>query len=280
MRIKHKFIVLFFGIVFSSLINAEEVKRPHWYVDVGFGQAFDSHLPSTGYTLAGANSNMKPFVITFLLLPRKHLLSENIILETGFLWRDAYQADSPYFPFVSVGMHYHYSNAYQKKIPMNLNLKVQFRSESEDINITINHIFLQNSLLANLKMDIYRWGRIMPYINLGLGASWNESKQQAPLFNLDDIPKLKLLLTSPSSSLQMTSFSYQVGAGLDFLVTENFWLSLGYNYNNFGRVVVDKFLVIGSGSSEEKLINSLVQPFSFRDLTSQSIQLTGRFIFG
>ncbi|WP_232019637.1 outer membrane protein [Candidatus Rickettsiella viridis] len=144
-----------------------------------------------------------------------------------------------------------------------------------DTNTTTNQILSQNSLLANLKMDIYRWGRIMPYVNLGLGASWNESKQQAPFIDPDN----PLISVSTASSLQMTSFSYQVGAGLDFLVIKNFWLSLGYNYNNFGRVVVDKLLLL-PGIGSDDFLNSLAQPFSFRNLTSQSVQLTGRFIFG
>lgn len=36
----------------------------------------------------------------------------------------------------------------------------------------------QNSALLTWKIDFYQWfNRVMPYLNLGLGASWNHTSQ-------------------------------------------------------------------------------------------------------
>ena len=77
------------------------------------------------------------------------------------------------------------------------------------------------------KADIYEWKRFMPYIALGLGASFNRISQffiNSAMFGIS----LEVLLTT-------SDFSYNVGAGIDYQVKDDFWLTLGYFYDNFGK---------------------------------------------
>ncbi|BBB15627.1 uncharacterized protein RVIR1_11640 [Candidatus Rickettsiella viridis] len=255
---------------FASMLHAEGTTsfhsmKPRFYFDVGLGHAFDSQLNPNSHVENAELDNTESEVLS--MFPRSRPLPSNFTLEAGFLWSQLYQADSNYFPFISLGLHYQYANLENKKTLMEFDISDDQYTLAE----SSNYEFLQNSLLANLKVDIYRWGRIMPYVNLGLGASWNQAKQQEP-YVFDVLPGEPIVLTSPNS--RNTSFSYGVGAGLDFLVSENFWLSLGYNYNNFGRVKIDPF------ETTHEDILSFSQPFNLRNLTTQTVQLTGRYVFG
>lgn len=257
-------------ITFTSVLQAEEIisfhpMKPRFYFDVGLGHAFDSQLNSNSYIENSDLQDPDPEVLS--MLPKTRPLPNNFTLEAGFLWSQFYQANSNYLPYISLGLHYQYANLENKKTLMEFDISDAQHTLAE----SSNYEFLQNSLLANLKVDVYHWGRIMPYVNLGLGASWNQAKQQEP-YVFDVLPGEPIVLTSPNS--RSTSFSYGVGAGLDFLVSENFWLSLGYNYNNFGQVEIAPF-----ESSHEDIL-SFSKPFNLRNLTTQTIQLTGRYVFG
>jgi opacity protein-like surface antigen len=91
-----------------------------------------------------------------------------------------------------------------------------------------NYRLQQESWLLMSKADIYKWKRFMPYVALGLGASFNRISQ--------------LFLNSTMFSNQLggttnltSDFSYNLGIGLDYQVMDDFWLTLGYFYDNFGK---------------------------------------------
>lgn len=143
--------------------------------------------------------------------------------------------------------------------------------------------FSQSSLLGVLKLDLYRWQRVMPYINLGLGTAWRQAKQKEPLYvnSREDMENIGVL---PTGNLKTRTFAYSVGAGFDFPITENFWLSLGYQYNDFGDINLKPTLVGLNEQAQEDIeeqgINNLLKPFHLNNLSTQTIQLTGRYVFG
>lgn len=60
----------------------------------------------------------------------------------------------------------------------------------------------------------------MPYLNLGLGASWDHTSQTALV---PDQVEPDIILNTRSKT--NTAWAYSIGAGLGFIVTTNFWLS-------------------------------------------------------
>lgn len=241
--------------------------KPRFYLDVGVGHAFDSQANSDA--IAEPDIVGGPIDILYSLSEANHAKPDNLLIGAGFLWSDLHQTDSPYFPFLSLGLQYQYTNFDNKKTSMRLNIS-DINTGEVVLSPEASYVFSQNSLLANLKLDLYRWDRVMPYVNLGLGASWNQAKDKTP-FTLF-AGKADLI----TGTTRNTSFSYNLGAGLDFLITERFWLSLGYNYNNFGRVSINKFLNLDdpsfSGPADFK--------FNLGNLATHNIQLTGRYVFG
>ena len=237
--------------------------KPRFYLDAGVGNAFDSQVDSDSVAILFLGEN-----ITYSLSATNHAYPNNLAIGAGCLWPQPYQANSPYFPFLSLGLQYQYTNFDSKKTFMSFSIFLDDQKGPFDDGS--HYIFSQNSLLANLKLDLYRWNRVMPYVNLGLGASWNQAKAQGPFTDNSDDPEAFIIGTGRS-----TAFSYTVGAGLDFLVTERFWLSLGYSYNNFGHVQLGKITYTTNP-------NNAPAPFTFnlRNLTTHNIQLTGRYVFG
>lgn len=251
--------------------------KPQYYIDLGLEQAFNTHLSSSQFeVITPSNPN---FDFLFSMSPSNNPFINHIALETGILWPHPYQADSPYFPFINLGLRYQYSNVDQKKTSVIASEDLQESASMRSLDIANSQrdfTFSHHSLLVNLKMDVYRWNRIMPFVNLGLGASWNRSKLQNPF--LLDLNGQEINLNYLSfNTTRNTAFSYQVGAGLDFLATDNFWLSLGYLYNNFGQIQ------LGTAKVEElirRVSSYSASTVKFRDLTAHTIQLTGRYVFG
>lgn len=245
--------------------------KPRVYLDVGVGHAFDSHVGSDkflGITDDGP--------ILSSLSAKNHASPNNLAIGTGFLWPQPYQANSPYFPFLSLGLQYQYTNFDNKKTSMSLNSVFQEPPQEQIPFDDFNYVFSQNSLLANLKLDLYRWGRVMPYVNLGLGASWNQAKDKSPATFTDE----NQLQDITSATARSTSFSYTVGAGLDFLMSERFWLSLGYSYNNFGGISINQFSDTQDNDPSKTAPLNFIKFNNLGNLTTHNIQLTGRYVFG
>lgn len=210
------------------------------------------------------------------LIPEGRALPNNILVGAGLVWSQLYPADAHYLPFMSVGLQYQYTNFRDKKTPMRFASK-EFNAEGgikAQASSNTDYKFSQSSLLATLKLDLYRWAYVMPYVNLELGASWNQAKQKKPFFIKFENTNISIIAPDSRNS----TFSYSVGAGLDFPITENVWLSLGYNYNYFGHVSIKPFF-IADNPEVNGVLNSFTKPFTLKHLSTQTIQLTGRYLF-
>lgn len=256
--------------------------KMHWYADAGLGQTLRTHLSSSGYGIMSIDNPQATGSLS--LSPRNYALANNLLLETGLLWSQLYRADLPYFPFINLGIRYQYSNVNDNKTLMRLTATQSKNSNlNEQLLSDANYDFSQSSLLGVLKLDLYRWGRVMPYVNVGLGTAWHQAKQKE-LFFLDADGDNKNILELHTRNLKTRTFAYSVGAGFDFPITENFWLSLGYQYNDVGDINLKPIFVglteKAQENIEEKKLNDLLKPFHLNNLSTQTIQLTGRYVFG
>lgn len=288
MRLKfYVFLATVTCLMFSALLHAEARRycgccypvvkpqpTPRPYVELGLGQAFDSRLDASSYSFA--NPRREEGTITLALMPNGRILASDILIGGGWVWSQLYPADTHYLPFISLGLQYQYSNVDHQKTFIDLDFKLKNTQNNGTSLLSFNtpYEFSQRRLLANAKLDLYRWRYVMPYVNLGLGATWNKVKQTEPF-----------LITEKSDTVPITTlgsrnnrWSYSVGAGLDFLVNENLWLSLGYQYNNFGRITISEPF-FNVDNLQAKQVNANAKPFHLGDLSTQSIQLTGRYLF-
>jgi opacity protein-like surface antigen len=184
----------------------------HWYFDLGVGKSYDyassnSFLvsPSVGGALDGifktASSYSTPFFLAGI----------------GYLWSQDYQ----WLPKVSVGLQHRYTS------PVNV-FGLPTVTPSVGAVTSYTYKVQQENWLVMTKADIYQWKKLMPYVAAGLGVSFNRITQ---LFVDAGINTHKLIADPNTSS----DFSYSIGAGIDYAVKNDLWLTLGYSYDSFGK---------------------------------------------
>ncbi len=218
----------------------------HFYFDLGVGKTYDyarsnSFLESPSGTLLGnlrtGNSYSTPFFFVGI----------------GYRWAQNY----PWLPSVNVGLQHRYTS------PINVFGSSEIASVAPGPT-NYNYRVQQESWLIMTKADLYQWQRLMPYIAVGLGASFNRISQffvNSPTF-----------ANQLGGSTNLTGdFSYSVGTGIDYQVKDNFWLSLGYFYDDFGRNRIGSVFTNGTSTSIGTLQNA--------NLHANSFFLSARYLF-
>lgn len=237
--------ILYAASTFYSRTHCQHLHR--LYLDLGVGKAYD--YGSSHSFLIGSNGNVLGSLQT-----GNSYSTPFFFVGIGYRWA---QDNNLWFPSVNIGLQHRYTS------PIN----VFGAAQAPSVNITptsYNYRLQQESWLLMSKADIYKWKRFMPYIALGLGASFNRISQ----FFINSA----MFENQLGGSTSLTSdFSYNVGAGIDYQVKDDFWLTLGYFYDNFGKNRVGTVFT-----------NNTVTPVGILEnanLHSNSAFLSARYLF-
>lgn len=82
------------------------------------------------------------------------------------------------------------------------------------------------------KFDLAKYGRVMPYVDVGLGLSFNSSVNFNETAYVGVTPRINPAFGAKTSA----QFAYNVGAGLDFSLSPQLLISVGYDYQQFGNM--------------------------------------------
>ncbi|MES2141770.1 MAG: outer membrane beta-barrel protein [Pseudomonadota bacterium] len=229
-----------------SLVKLRYCHPHRFYFDLGVGKAYDyarsnSFLESSNGAVLGnlrtGNSYSTPFFFVGI----------------GYRWA----RPDLWFPSVNVGLQHRYTS------PINVNGVSQTPSV-DPAPTSYNYRMQQESWLIMTKADIYKWKGFMPYIAAGMGVSFNRISQffvNSPIFANQ---------LGGSTTLK-GGFSYSFGAGIDYPVKEDFWLSLGYFYDDFGKNKIDSVFTSSTMNSIGTLKNA--------NLHANSFFLSARYLF-
>lgn len=245
------------------------------------GGNLSSHLSASDNLPLSIGDNF----FTFSLSPQKMAVENNLLLESGVLWPQPFPKTKSYFPYANLGLRYQYSNLNNDQTLLRFKLA---RYTNNDLAYQLfsdsYYDFAQHSLLASVKLDLYRWQRIMPYLSAGLGTTWHRVRQKTPLYLNLLSDKVVNLVEIQTDIEKKNNFSYSFGAGFDFPISDHFWLSLGYQYNHLGNITFKPKLVALDQKLQEEIkkinIDKFFKPFNLKNLHTQTIQLTGRYLFG
>ena len=99
------------------------------------------------------------------------------------------------------------------------------------VNYLANNIQIQ-TLFMNIKFyPLVNWGQFTPYVNAGLGASFNQSgKVELSILNFFDAPANSAYIEGGSS----TNFAWNVGVGMDYAIINQLHFTLGYRFVDAG----------------------------------------------
>lgn len=262
---------------------------PRYYLDVGVGQTLNNQIGGDGYPVIYENSAdpTKPKLAgdMSMYLGQKGL-ANNFSIGFGSVWSRILGPSSPYLPYVSFGVHYKQNNINRARLGMVLDMKVAEEGKEEtaaEASIMLPYSFTQRTLGADVKLDLVRRGRFMPYVKFGLGAAWNRTTEDAFKLAVGDKELKEIKIHSPG--WQGRSFSHSLGFGVDFIATCNLWVSLGYQYDNYGIVKIRQpHITLPKAKPEDEDI--VIKPvnhqkmFNLGNFKSHNIQLTARYLFG
>lgn len=180
--------------------------------------------------------------------------------EAGYQWT----RDSVWLPFYSVGINYSYG------FPTAVNGTIDQYSLPEFENYNYQYQIQQQTYLAVIKADLYRWRCLMPYLMAGAGISFNKLKGYTEQALPDVTPRV-----SPAFSDRTTSgFSYALGAGFDYALQNNLWVSLGYQYNHH------KIAYTGYGADTDMLTDTNYSTDRLQtNLSSNTVLLSITYFF-
>lgn len=135
-----------------------------------------------------------------------------------------WQNDNIWFPSYSLSIFWQYFFKTQ------LHGKITQYSLPQFTNYNYNLDFTANLLLISGKMNLFKHGMFSPYINGGIGSSFNKVSNYNETALAGVTPRV-----SPGFRTANTSeFAYNIGAGVDVHFLPQFILSLGYIYQDLG----------------------------------------------
>lgn len=199
-----------------SSSEVEVITRGLWYFSLGAGGTFPS-----------VKDNY--YVPTAPGWPNDHYVRDNT--DGGYLMAigagyTINRLDQDILPFVSLGL----------KASLDFYSTVSGHIEQYSLpqmnNYNYSYKIHSQTLLAVLKADLINYHNFMPYLSVGAGYSQNKfsNYQESPLNNVT--PRV-----SPGFNQSINSyFTYTVGAGVDYILYPNVWLSADYYYGDYGYV--------------------------------------------
>lgn len=220
----------------------------NWFFSLGSGAQFPNWHNSMKVNNSSTHSEKD-------LYETKDENGAVIALALGRRW----QHDSFWFPSYSFGVLWQYL--------FRINLGDTFTLNSPPVigSYKYNWELTSNLLLASAKLNLFQYGKFSPYVNAGIGSSFNRTSnyKETPLQGA--VPR-----TNPAYGKFSTSeFAYNVGVGIDLQLTQQFIMSLGYNYQDLGQ--------ISSGPGKSAWSNQSLNPGSFH---SNEILFSVSYLFG
>lgn len=141
--------------------------------------------------------------------------------------------------------HYTLSGRLQYKFLANVGNTIMEYSAPEFLNYNYNWKLAALALTADSKVNLFSFSNFSPYVNGGLGVSFN----QAQSYKETALPDVTARISPAYANHTLTQFTYHVGAGVDFSCTQNWLLSAGYEFESFGHFASGKGKSTWSGES-------------------------------
>ncbi len=200
--------------LFLFCLSTSVLAQGNWIAGVGAGATFlnvdNNHFVSSGTGWPNDKYHNTSVDATGLL-----------VLNGGYQWA----RDSAWLPFYSLAVSYTYG------FPAKVKGKVSQYSLPEFTNYNYQYKIQTQTFLAQIKVDLYQWRSLMPFLLAGAGVSLNNASNYAE----QAVPGVTPRINPGFQGQTSTYFSYVLGAGLDYIVQKNIWVSLTYEYSNLGR---------------------------------------------
>ncbi|ARM35193.1 hypothetical protein B0B39_17485 [Legionella longbeachae] len=206
--------------------NSEYVQKPslqsvfnaqgNWFISLGAGVQFPelhSQIQVNNGSVFSAPYNYDQYSITS---DKGAVIAATV----GRRW----QKDHIWFPSYSLGLFWQYFFKTQ------LNGQITQYSLPQFTNYNYHFDFTSNLLLISGKMNLFKHGMFSPYINGGIGSSFNKVSN----YNETALEGVTPRVSPGFRTANTSEFAYNIGAGIDIHLLSRFIFSLGYIYQDLG----------------------------------------------
>jgi opacity protein-like surface antigen len=223
----------------------------NWFVTLGAGvQSPQWHNP-----MKVNNDSEFPASYGKDLYATKNKSEAVLALSVGRRW----QRDSFWFPSYSFGVFW------QHFFRTQLGKTITLDSAPNYTEYTYKWDLTANVLLASAKLNLFQYRKLSPYVNGGIGSSFNRTANYKESALADVTPRV-----SPGfANFSTSEFAYNVGVGVDLQLTSKLMVSVGYNYQDLGQ--------ISSGPGKEIWSNQSLNPGSYH---SNEVLVSVTYLFG
>ncbi|MBV8803107.1 MAG: outer membrane beta-barrel protein [Gammaproteobacteria bacterium] len=209
------FILFYFLSYISEPAWANMVSYPlssAWYIGAGGGASW-AHFANNTTVLNGMPVS-PPYNQDLFSI--QTLKDANVQLVAGYRW----QNKTNFFPCSNIFFQY------RSYINNDISGSIEQFSLPEFTNYNYRMKYSADLLTLNGKFDLIEYERVMPYVSGGAGIIINSlyDYSESPTANVT--PRISPGYTTNNS----THMALTLGAGLDYILTENYWLTLGYEH--------------------------------------------------
>lgn len=190
-----------------------------WYVSADIGAAWSD---ANGSMTVNNGSNFPPPANVDLYSIASGDARALLGISAGYRW----QRNEQTLPSYSLALRYQHLFTQPIKGTIDQYSLPQFNNYSYSWGIEADVISLYS------KIDLMNYKNLMPYVDVGLGVSFNQSTTYQETAFVNVTPRISPAFVSHTRA----QFAYNVGAGLDYQIRPQVIVSLGYEYQSFGRV--------------------------------------------
>ncbi|MCX7117759.1 MAG: outer membrane beta-barrel protein [Legionellales bacterium] len=230
MKEQTKHLKLILPALFSTIVSANATSTPTapaltmgpasgWFATIQGGALWTNS--SDSMTVSNGSPYPPPLNVDHYSV-NGNQTSGVIAVLGGYQWRH----QGEWIPAYSLALRYqHFFNASLNGVVTQYSLP-QFANYNYTWNVDSNLISLYS------KIDLFQYGRFTPFFDVGVGAAINHTSD----FNETALSGVTPRISPAFQSNSQTSFTYNLGLGVDFAVTSQWSVSVGYDYQYFGAI--------------------------------------------
>lgn len=217
-----------FPLLFLFLLIESQTAFAHhecgnkWLVGLGGGAAWPTHSFSNSTSISNGAAAPAPYNVDVFSISAPSVIGFFTALG-GYQWHN----EGNFLPYYSLLLHY------EHQFDANISGTIQQYGLPQFRNY--NYAMALSTDIVNVmgKVDLMQYEMLLPYVSVGLGAAFNRVSG----YSESPIPSVNPARISPAyNSKTKTNFAYALGAGIDVILNQHWWMTVGYEYLHLGTV--------------------------------------------
>ncbi|MFI4955132.1 MAG: outer membrane beta-barrel protein [Gammaproteobacteria bacterium] len=204
---------------FAGNMGNTNVNENGWFLGLGGGWLWPSvnkstTVPNGSYVLSISNKDF--YTIN----------SPGSTGESSTYGGYRFALNNPTFPYFNLALRYQYLSNFNVNGLIEQYSLPRFNNYNYRLNLSSNIFTVQSTL------DFYQYGPFSSYFSTGLGMGSSRLSGYKEQAVAGVIPRISPAYQNNTAN----NFTFNLGAGIDYQINPQVWVSLGYEYTNLGTI--------------------------------------------